>query len=201
MNDVPAAGSGIPALHRQAEDNLRFIRDTMARAADFTAVPGVGGAIMGVTALATAVASGSPAAGPRWLTIWLADAAVAALIGAVATVRKARRLGLSLLGAAGRRFALAFAPPIVAAVVLTIVFARQDLVGRLPGCWLVLYGAAVTSGGAFSVRVVPLMGASLMLLGAAAFMAPESWGHLFMAAGFGAVQVIFGIIIAVKYGG
>ena len=132
---MPAAGSGIPALHRQAEDNLRFIRDAMARAADFTAVPGVGGALMGLTALATAVASGPPAAGPRWLTLWLADAAIAAAIGTVATVRKGRRLGLSLFGAAGRRFALAFAPPIVAAVVLTIAFAREGLIGRLPGSW------------------------------------------------------------------
>ena len=157
---MPAAGSGIPALHRQAEDNLRFIRDTMARAAEFTAVPGLGGALMGVTALATAIASGPPGTGPRWLTLWLADASFAAAIGAVATVRKARRLGLSLFGGAGRRFALAFAPPIAAAVVLTVVFAREGLVGRLPGSWLLLYGAAVASGGAFSVRVVPLMGAS-----------------------------------------
>jgi hypothetical protein len=198
---MPRAHPGIPTLHQHAEENLRFIRDTMARAADFTAVPGIGGTLMGVSALATAAASGPPAGGWRWLSLWIADAAVAAVIGATAARRKARRSGASLFGAAGRRFALAFAPPIGAAVLLTALFAYDGLVGRLPGCWLLLYGAAVTSGGAFSVRVVPIMGGVLMCLGGIALVAPQQWGHLFMAAGFGVVQIVFGTLIARRYGG
>jgi len=42
----------------RAEDNLKFIRDTMERSASFTAVPGYGGMLMGATAVAAAVVVG-----------------------------------------------------------------------------------------------------------------------------------------------
>ena len=115
--------------------------------------------------------------------------------------RKARRSGSALADAPARRFAFAFVPPLAAGAVLTAVFARAGLAARLPGCWLLLYGTAVVTGGAFSVRVVPVMGLCLMALGAAAFAAPADWGSWFMAAGFGAVHIGFGLVIARRYGG
>jgi len=190
-----------PSLHDHAADHLRYIRDTMARAADFTAVPGWGGVLMGLSALLTAAAAGPPRDAPAWVDLWLADAGVAALLGFAAMVWKARRAGLSLTSAASRRFALAFVPPLVAGGVLTAVFLREHLTTRLPGCWLLLYGAAVTSGGAFSVRLVPVMGMCFLALGILAFAFPEGTGSLFMAAGFGGLQIGFGLIIARKYGG
>ena len=190
-----------PSLHDHAADHLRFIRDTMARAADFTAVPGWGGVLMGVTALVTAAAAGPPRDTPAWVGIWLADAGVAVALGLGAMVWKARRAGVSLTGAPARRFALAFVPPLMAGAVLTGVFVRDHMSARLPGCWLLLYGAAVMSGGAFSVRLVPVMGMCFMALGVLAFVSPVSTGSLFMAAGFGALQIGFGLIIARKYGG
>jgi hypothetical protein len=85
--------------------------------------------------------------------------------------------------------------------VLTPVFATLGLVARLPGCWLLLYGTALASGGAFSVRVVPLMGLCFMALGVVAFAAPASWGQWLMAAGFGGLHIGFGLVIARRYGG
>jgi hypothetical protein len=194
-------GAQTPHLHQQAADNIRFIRDTMARAADFTAVPGWGGAAMGATAIAAAALSGAPDGSRRWLAIWLADAGVAAAIGLVATIRKAQASAVPLTGAAARRFALAFAPPLLAGALLTAVFVRRGLATELPGCWLVCYGAGVSAGGAFSVRLVPVMGAAFMVLGAAAFTAPSTFGHLFLAAGFGCLQIGFGLVIARNHGG
>jgi hypothetical protein len=182
-----------------ALDQLQVIRDTMERAASFTAVPGWGGAAMGVTAI-VAGAIAPPEPSRRWMTVWLADAAIAAAIGVAATVHKARRTRTSLSGAPARRFALAFAPALVAAVVFTAVIARDGRLAWLAGCWLLLYGAAVTSGGALSAKPVPLMGAAFMALGIAAFAAPGA-GPMLMIVGFGLAQVAFGIWIGVSYGG
>jgi hypothetical protein len=189
-------------MHAHAAADLRFIREAMARATEFTAVPGWGGVLMGVSAIATA-AIASRAGHPRaWLLLWLADAVVACAIALTAIVMKAWRSGASLTpGGPAFRFALAFAPPMMAAIVLTPVFVTAGLIARLPGCWLLLYGTAVATGGAFSVRIVPLMGMCFMVAGAAALAAPAAWGNWMMAAGFGGLHIIFGAVIARRYGG
>jgi hypothetical protein len=189
------------ALHTHAAESLQYIRATMELASGFSAVPGWGGAVMGATALVAAPIAHQWQGSDRWLIIWLGEAAVAAIIGLAAIVDKARRSAVPLTGPAARKFTLAFVPAIVAGAGLTTVFARRGLIADLPGCWLLLYGAAVTSGGAFSVRAVPLVGICLMALGAAALAAPSSWGDAFMAAGFGALHLVFGIIIARRHGG
>ena len=200
MSDAPEA---VPALHAHAMDNLRFIRQTMERAGPFTAVPGWGGVLMGVTALTASTVAGpnTLSGGRRWLAVWLGAAAVAVIVGLVAMARKARASGAPLFAAPAQRFALAFLPPVAAGAALTAVFVAGGFTPRLPGCWLLLYGTAVAAGGAMSVRVVPIMGLIFMALGVAAFVAPSAWGNVFMAAGFGGLQIGFGLIIARKYGG
>jgi len=190
-----------PALHAHAADNLRFIRDTMSKAGQFTAVPGWGGVTVGVTALVTAALASRSPGRTIWLAWWLGDAAVAILIAAVAMTRKARRLDLPLLAAPARRFALAYVPPLAAGAVLTAVFVQHGLWTLLPGCWLLLYGVAIATAGTLSVRVVQAMGVVFMALGAASFVAPARYGDAFMAAAFGGLHIVFGLIIARNHGG
>jgi len=190
------------SIQAHAADDLRYIRDAMARASAFTALPGWGGVAMGATAIATAVVSGPPDDTRRWLALWLADALVAAAIGLVTMTRKARRLGTPIASAKpAYRFALAYAPPLVAGIILTPVFVSLQASARLPGCWLLLYGAALVSGGASSLRIVPLMGVAFMALGVIAFGTPSAWGHWLLAIGFGGLHIGFGLAIARRYGG
>ena len=192
----------VQPIHAHAAEDLRFIREAMARAAEFTALPGWGGVQMGITAIVAAIVSGPPDGSRRWVLIWLTDAIIAATIALAAMTTKARRSGTPLSSAAPAfRFALAYIPPLVAGVVLTVVFAAMGLTEQLPGCWLLLYGTAVATGGALSVRIVPLMGLCFMVLGAAAFAVPAAWGHWLMAAGFGGLHIAFGFMIARRYGG
>ena len=188
-------------LHSEAMENLRFIRSTMERARSFTAVPGWGQVAMGASALAAAVIARQETTFSRWLGIWVAEAALAVLLGACALVRKARRANTPIASGPGRRFGLALLPPLLVGALMTAVLYRAGLREGLPALWLLCYGAGITTGGAFSVRVVPLEGVSFMALGAAAALTPASWGNLWMAAGFGLLQIGFGIYIARRHGG
>lgn len=188
-------------LEDRAAADLSFIRETMARAGTVTSVPGWGGVAMGVTALAAAWIAARQGSYVEWLMVWLGEAIVALGLGGVAMVRKAELSRTPLLTGAGRAFIRAFVPPILAGSLLTILFYRSGLISRLPGVWLLLYGTAVTTAGSHSIRVVPILGASFMLLGALAFFSPESWGSAYMALGFGALHIGFGLLIARRYGG
>jgi hypothetical protein len=185
----------------RAADHLRYIRETMENAAEFTAVPGWGGVAMGITALVASFVASRQATPGAWLSVWLVEAFVAVAIAAPAAVTKAHRANSALFSGPGRKFVLSFAPPIVVGGLLTFALYRAGVPGALPGLWLLLYGTAIVTGGAFSVRVVPVMGLCLMSLGGAALFAPAAWGDIFMAAGFGIVQIGFGWWIARHYGG
>jgi len=189
------------AIDARAADNLRYIRETMERAASFTAVPGWGGVAIGLTAIVAARVAVRQSAPRAWLVIWLGEALLAVLIAAATAVQKARAAKMPLLSGPGRKFALSFAPPLVVGAPLTAVLFHAGYTAVLPGMWLLLYGTAVVTGGAFSVRVVPVMGLCFMCLGAAALFAPAAWGNWFMAAGFGGLQIVFGLVIARRYGG
>jgi hypothetical protein len=202
MNTEPSTPDSSPsASHARALDDLRFIRETMERAGSFTAVPGWGTVLIGLTALVAAALAGRQPPREAWLLTWLVEAALALTIGTVAMALKARRVGVPLLRGAGARFVFGLAPPFIAGAVLTVVLYTGGLSEALPGTWLLLYGTGVMTGGAFSARVVPVLGFCFMVLGAAALLAPASWGTALLGAGFGGLNVIFGLIIARRYGG
>jgi hypothetical protein len=190
------------SLHHQAMDNLRFIRNTMESAGSFTAVPGKGGVLMGATALFAAFAAHLSKSPRAWLAVWMGEALLALVIGLGFSYRKATRSSTSLLSSRPfRRFLLALSPSVFAGALLTFVFYQHGLNQLLPAMWLLLYGAGVTSGGAFSVRVVPVMGMSFLALGSIATLAPVSFADPLLALGFGGFHIVFGCIIAKRYGG
>jgi hypothetical protein len=190
-----------PALHHRAMDNLHFIRQTMERATAFTAVPGWGGVGMGVLALVAAGVAETRLTPDAWTATWLITAVLALTLGGWTMSRKARLAGTAVFSYSGRRFVLSYVPPLVVGALLTGALVRAGQLDALPGTWLLLYGTGVVTGGAFSVRVVPLMGLCFMALGAVALFGPAAWGNLLMAAGFGLLQIVFGVIIARRYGG
>ncbi len=190
-----------PEMHERAMDNLRFIRETMERAGAFTAVSGWGEVIIGLTAVAAAlVADAQPTAG-RWVAAWLGEAVVAGSISAWATWRKARAARVSLLSGPGQKLVLAFAPAMLVGAVLTAALSAHGLQGMLPAVWMLLYGAGVIAAGAYSVRIVPVMGAAFIVLGTLALLTPATWNTALLVAGFGGVHITFGFLIARRHGG
>ena len=190
------------ALHDRAMDNLRFIRETMERSASFTAVSGWAGVAMGVVASAAAWIAPSRTSAPvGWIAVWIAAAALSSLVAVAGMAYKARAAGMPLLSGPGRKFASSFAPPILVGGILTLALFLNGLTTLLPGVWLLLYGTAVVTGGAHSVRIIPLTGIGFIVMGAAALFAPAAWGDAFLALGFGGLHLGFGFLIARRHGG
>ena len=190
-----------PALHDRAIDNLRYIRETMERASAFTAVPGWGQVAIGLSALVTTYIAAIQSTARGWLFVWLAEAIISILIAGWLMDRKARKLGVPLFSGPGRKVAFSLSPPMIVGALLTVALFRAQLVSAIPAVWLLLYGTGVVTGGMYSVSVVPVMGICFMGLGASALFLPASLGNWLMAAGFGGLHMIFGTIIARKYGG
>ena len=182
-------------------DDLRFIRDTMERSAAFTAVSGWGYILLGLTAIAAAWLAARQVSDFAWLRLWLAEGLVAVAIGLLSCTWKANRRGLPLFSGPARKVALGLAPPLVAGAFLTFLLFRAGLPSALPATWLLLYGAGIMTGGAFSVAIVPVMGFCFMLLGGLAVLSPVAWGNWFLAAGFGGLHIVFGLIITRRHGG
>ena len=189
------------AMHTHAMDNLRFIRSAMESSASFTSVPGLGGVVVGLTGVLAGVLAGLPKLQGHWLTIWVVAAIVALIQGGLFMAKKARGQGVRLSRGVARRFFFSVTPPLVAATVLTGVLSGTPSVGVVPALWLFLYGSAVISGGTYSVHPVPVMGICFMALGLAALLAPESWSNGLLTLGFGGLHILFGAVIARRYGG
>jgi hypothetical protein len=161
---------------------------------------------MGVTALAAAGFASHAASRQIWLAIWLGEGVVAIGLGLLAMWRKARAAGLPLWSAPTRKFVFSFVPPLFAGALVTLALLRSGAVALIPGVWLMLYGTGVITGGAFSVPAVPVMGACFLAEGALTLfwlpvMSSMVWADFFLGAGFGGLHILFGAIIARRYGG
>jgi hypothetical protein len=188
-------------IREHALSNLRYIREAMERASSFTSIPGWGGVAVGITAIIAAVFAHRAGLSREWMLIWLGEAVLAASIAGVTMVRKAARSNVSFRGAPARRFFISYFAPIVAGAALTIFLAVHGFHTALPATWLLLYGASFVSSGAYSIPVVPVMGVCFMLLGITACFVPFVAANVLLGAGFGGLHVIFGWVIATRYGG
>ena len=188
-------------IHEHALDQIRYIRQAMERTSEFTAVPGWGGVAMGISALIVATLATMQPDIRTWFHLWSYECLAGILIGGFSVWRKVRAGDESIYTAAGRKFLLSFAPPIIAGALISYVLYSAQVPGLMPGVWLLLYGTAVVAAGTFSVKIVPAMGFSFMALGAIALFVPFFWANVLLAIGFGGLHIIFGAWIARRFGG
>ena len=188
-------------MHERAAESIEFIRETMVRSASFTAVPGQGGVVMGAIGVIAAVMASRTSDPRTWLATWLVAALVAAPIGLAATIMKAKRNNVALWSASGRRFMQGFLPALVAGAALTWPLVNAGHAELLAPTWLLLYGAGILAGATASIPVLTWLGAEFMLLGVAAVVTNGQWADVWLGAGFGGLQMVYGVIIARKHGG
>ena len=207
------SSSELPTLHDRAIQDLSFIRRTMEGASSFTDVPGWGLVTVGSTAIGASLVASAQSSAGRWISVWLLEATLAALLGGWSLWRKMRRRvranDAPVFSVPARKFLFGFWPALFAGAVLTFAMIdvrtmwdeHSEVPRALPGLWLLLYGVSVVTAGAFSVRAVPLMGAGFMVLGAIALYVPRASSDLLLALGFGVWQIAFGLWIARRHGG
>ncbi len=198
---IPIRPSEPPEMQARAMDNLRFIRETMAAAATFTAVSGWGTMLIGLTALVATALAATTESTARWVFVWLCEAVLSLGISVYTMALKARANGLPLWSEPARKIVFSFAPPMAVGALLTLVCYEHGLLLLLPGVWMLLYGVGVVAAGTFSVRIVPVMGIAFMAVGTIALFAPPSWAAACMATGFGGLHLAFGALIARSHGG
>jgi hypothetical protein len=156
---------------------------------------------MGVLGLAAVFLAAKETTRSGWLVVWLAVAPLAATVGVFFLMRKARATNAALARGAGRRFALALVPPLLAGAALTAGLVRARAFDVLPGLWLLLYGIAVLAAGAHSVPAVRLFGAALLVFGFLALAVPFPAANALLGAGFGLGHVVSGAVVARRHGG
>jgi hypothetical protein len=195
-------GSHTSSLQEQppeASEALQYIRDTMQHARAFTAVSGLGLIIMGLSALAAAWIASRQVTFTRWLAVWLVEALLAMAVAAASIYRKATVTATPLFSGPARKVAMGLLPALAAGTLLTHALAHKAPELIVP-TWLLVYGVGVIAGGAWSVAVLPIMGAAFMAMGTMCLVhptMPDTW----MAASFGGLHLIFGGIVVKKYGG
>ena len=193
--------SNPPEMQARAMDNLRFIRETMEAAGTFTAVSGWGQVVIGVTAIFAALFAASQTAPVEWVLVWGGEAILALGISVWFMYNKAKTASLPLLTGSARKLLFSFTPVAAVGMLVTFAFMKRGMIPLLPGMRMVLYGTAVVAAGAFSVRIVPVMGAAFILTGAVALFAPPTWSTALLIAGFGVLHIVFGVVIARRHGG
>jgi hypothetical protein len=156
---------------------------------------------MGCIAMVTGLTAARVDSREKMIACWIVAGVLAMLVGLVTMGLKARRSEIPVMSAPARKFVLSFGPALLAGGLLTVALLEAGILTLVPGMWLTLYGTAVVAGGVFSVRLVPAMGVCFMAAGAAALFAPPGWGNWILMAGFGGLHLVFGTVIARRYGG
>lgn len=187
------------SIHEQAEENLRYIRNTMESASTFTSISGIGLVFTGLVGLCAAWLELTSNQSPS-LTIWMAALVIAVAGSTALTMHKARQQDTTLWSASGRKLLYAFTPTMFVGGVVTYFMSTSGLPELLPGLWLSLYGAAVMTAGAHSIAMIKLVGAAFILLGIAAFSLP-AYSVLVLALGFGGLHLSSGYLIWKYHGG
>lgn len=202
---------------REAEENLRIIRDLMERSTKYSTFSGLSGILAGVYSilgcLATSVFAGqaggenvsrimrTPDAFPvSFLLIWSLVILFAIGTDFLLTKRRAARVGKLVISRLGKQMFIGSAPGLGTGAALTLYFTQHHLLGDIYPVWMLCYGIAVCAVGLFSQREVTYLGLAFLLAGAATLLLFPLYGLWMMALTFGGFHIFYGFWMSRKDG-
>ncbi|SNC75104.1 hypothetical protein SAMN06265337_2706 [Hymenobacter gelipurpurascens] len=135
---------------------------------------------------------------PYLLALAFGMIGVAFIVATFFTVRRARRAGLPVWNALGRRLAISMAIPLVAGGLFCLaLFVRGAVSLVVPGL-LVFYGLALLNASKYTLEEIRWLGLTEIVLGLAAVLLP-GFGLAFFAVGFGLGHILYGLLMYNRY--
>jgi len=198
------------------EKDLSSIRSMMERSVKFISLSGLSGVLAGIYALSGATAAYFIIHYPRSplryriysindneILIKLLFIAALVLLASISTglwlsVRKAKKLGVSMWNATSRRLFTDLAIPLVTGGIFILIVLSEGHFGIAAPASLIFYGLALLSASQHTYIEIRYLGYSEIVLGLIAAALP-GFGLLFWAIGFGVLHMIYGGLMHYRY--
>lgn len=123
---------------------------------------------------------------------------VALLSGYIFTANKSRRKGLKIWDATTRRLLVTFAVPLVTGGFFCLALLYHHLFVFIAPATLLFYGLALVSAERYTLTDIKYLGYCQIILGLISLFF-LGWGLLFWTIGFGALHIVYGLIMHKKY--
>lgn len=212
---------------KELQSELASIRSIMERSSKFISLSGLSGILAGIYALIGAgvaykILSGAASTYSeslqdqgittepslthisyyypegKLLTIALLVLIASITTALILSTRQAKRKGVPMWGSVSRSLLFHMAVPLIAGGALILIFILHHHYGFISAASLIFYGIALVSASNFTFADVKYLGLLEIALGLVAACLPGN-GLLFWAIGFGALHIIYGARIYLKY--
>lgn len=192
---------------------LTEIRSMMERSSKFLSLSGLALLIAGIYALAGAfiayrffsfnpgeVVDLSMPPAELWELVLLAIGILGLALGTafLLSYKKSVKRGEKFWNPTSRQLAMNMAVPLIAGGVLMLIFIDKGLIDMLAPFSLLFYGLAMFNAGKFTYEELKSLGLIQITLGLVSSYY-VIYGIIFWAAGFGIVNIIYGIYIHYRY--
>lgn len=196
-------------------EDLQEIKEIMNRSTKFISLSGLSGVSTGVTALAGAIiaywtifkdhdylvyhAVEIEGQGIYQLLLIVAGTLILSIGNAIYfTRRKTKNQQQQVWDIQTKRLLLSLFIPLFTGGILCLMVLQKGFIGFLPPLSLIFYGLALVNGSKYTLSEIRSLGLIQILLGLIAFQFIE-YGLFIWTLGFGVIQVIYGLIIQLKY--
>ena len=200
-----------PEPIREAEENLRVIRDLMERSTRYSTFSGLSGICAGLVSILGCLVQefwvlSRPAAGQStaFIANWSTVVILAIGIDYLLTKRRAPLVGKTINSRLGRQMILASFPGLFTGALISLFLLQHGMMDYIYPFWMLAYGISVSAVGLFSQREVGRLGAAFLAAGAITFglaaLTPHAIGLVMTAVSFGGFHILYGLTVARRGG-
>ncbi|WP_336690825.1 MULTISPECIES: hypothetical protein [unclassified Chryseobacterium] len=197
-------------------EDLSHIRSMMERSSRFISLSGLSGVVAGLAAIIGAVYvyfvfqregidyfDGErnifrPSLVKELVIIGIVILGVALLSGYIFTANKSKKKGLKIWDATTKRLLVTFAVPLVTGGFFCLALLYHHLFVFIAPATLLFYGLALVSAERYTLTDIKYLGYCQIVLGLISLFF-LGWGLVFWTIGFGALHIVYGLIMHKKY--